>query len=99
MATYENPANGYREEVSRISILWAVLFGFFYFAIKGAWAYALLAFLIAPVSAAAWFIVFVLTKSNGLGLIAAFAVWLAYAWAAPDVIGRRYLRAGWRQVD
>lgn len=36
---FENPANGYQEEVS-LPWLWALLFGGFYFAVKGIWTHA-----------------------------------------------------------
>jgi hypothetical protein len=43
---FRNPANGYEEDVS-LAWLWCLLFGGFYFALKGAWAHALIGFVLA----------------------------------------------------
>lgn len=43
---FENPANGYVEEVSD-AWLWVLLFGSFYFVVKGVWTQALLSFILA----------------------------------------------------
>jgi threonine/homoserine efflux transporter RhtA len=48
---FENPANGYKEGVSSIAWLWCLLFGFFYFAVKGAWRHALLGIIFAVLTA------------------------------------------------
>ena len=44
--TFQNPANGYKEEVSMPG-LWTLLFGCFYFAVKGIWTHFVLGFLLA----------------------------------------------------
>ena len=44
--TFKNPANGYVEESSSIG-LWALIFGSFYFAVKGAWGQAVLSAVLA----------------------------------------------------
>lgn len=37
---FKNPSNGYVEEVTDIAWLWVLLFGTFYFAVKGVWTHA-----------------------------------------------------------
>jgi hypothetical protein len=39
---FKNPINDHEEEVSGWSILWAFLFGFFYFLYKGVWTHAII---------------------------------------------------------
>jgi len=46
---FQNPNNGYVEDVSAPG-LWCLLFGPFYFAIKGAWAHALISTAVALVT-------------------------------------------------
>lgn len=43
---FTNPANGYVETSSH-PWLWAILFGPFYFAFKGAWAFVFISFVLA----------------------------------------------------
>ena len=43
---FQNPSNGYIEESSNCG-LWTLLFGFFYFAVKGIWTHAVVGFLVA----------------------------------------------------
>ena len=47
---FENPQNGDRETVSGLAWLWCVLFGFFYFAVKGIWRHAIIAFILAMIT-------------------------------------------------
>ena len=37
MMQFENPSNGYRESISGLTWLWALIFGALYFAYKGIW--------------------------------------------------------------
>jgi hypothetical protein len=46
MARYQNPDNGFTEEANH-PFLWTLLFGVFYFAVKGIWAHAAIAFICA----------------------------------------------------
>jgi hypothetical protein len=46
---FENPQNGYTETVT-FAFLWCLLFGCFYFAIKGVWGHALIAFVLALIT-------------------------------------------------
>jgi Protein of unknown function (DUF2628) len=52
MASYfMNPANGYVEKgATEFTGLWALLFGPFFFAIKGMWGHAILALVLWPIS-------------------------------------------------
>jgi hypothetical protein len=43
---FRNPANGYEERIES-AWLWTLLFGCFYFAVKGVWTHAIAAFLLA----------------------------------------------------
>ena len=43
---FENPTNGYRESVSS-PWLWVLLFGTFYFAVKGVWTHAIVSLVLA----------------------------------------------------
>lgn len=38
---FENPSNGYTEETSSLAWLWTLLFGSFYFAVKGVWSHTI----------------------------------------------------------
>lgn len=43
---FRNPANGY-EESAHVPFLWCLLFGVFYFAVKGIWRHAFISFFCA----------------------------------------------------
>jgi hypothetical protein len=58
MTVYQNPVNGYKESVTCWSILWAFLFGPFYFCFKGAWGWAALSVIAAIVTAGVSLFVF-----------------------------------------
>ena len=45
-ARFRNPANGYEENVGH-AWLWCLLFGCFYFAVKGVWTHAVASFVLA----------------------------------------------------
>lgn len=54
--TFRNPTNGYVDEVSKPA-LWVLLFGFFYFAVKGVWTHAIAGLFLACItSGISWFI-------------------------------------------
>ena len=54
---FENPSNGYRESVSGLTWLWALLFGVFYFAYKGIWRHVFIGLIIGVLTAGfAWLI-------------------------------------------
>jgi hypothetical protein len=51
MATFKNPANGYTEEASGpFSWLWCLLFGVFYFAVKGNWKHVFIGLILAVIT-------------------------------------------------
>lgn len=53
---FRNPANDYVEELSA-PWLWCLLFGGFYFIVKGVWAHALISFLLSIVTVGLiWFV-------------------------------------------
>ncbi len=85
MRTFENPSNGYRESVSGLSILWTILFGFIYLAIKGVWTHAIAALALVVVG----------SFTAGIG---GALVWIVYAFFAPTVIASNYLKKGWKEV-
>jgi hypothetical protein len=51
---FQNPSNGYTEQV-RFAGLWTLLFGPLYFAVKGVWTHAIIAFVLMP-TVISWFI-------------------------------------------
>lgn len=87
---FENPANGYREEVGGGASIGTFFFGFIYLAIKGQWRHAA-AILIA--------IVILLVAFGPPGTMFIFVIWVGYAIAAPSIIANSYLRNGWREVE
>lgn len=47
---YKHPTSGRVEHVGEHPWLWVLLFGFFYFAYKGAWAHAVLGIFLAAIT-------------------------------------------------
>lgn len=89
MKTFENPSNGYRESVPSAAALWALLFGLFYFMVRGAWAHAVIYLILCLVAVA----------TGPLAVLLIPVVWVGYALAAPGILERRYLSQGWREVQ
>lgn len=87
MARFRNPANGYSESVTPLSMLGAFLFGPVWYAVQGLWAHAAVQVLAVLVFSG----VFLLWP-----LIV--AVWLGYTFAAPFILSRSFLRRGWHKV-
>lgn len=58
MSYFQNPQNGYVEQASgSLSWLWCLLFGFFYFAVKGNWKHAIIGLVLAVLtSGISWLI-------------------------------------------
>ncbi len=91
MPTFENPSNGHKESYdSQISVIWAILFGFFYFMFIGQWLHAILYIVIIIATA----VVFA-----PLLLIVVPATWIIYGFLAPVILRRWYLRNGWREIE
>lgn len=85
--TYRNPSNGYAESVSGLSVLWAMLFGMFWWMVKGLWPHALIQFVLALA---------LIGTMGPAGIMLVWIVQFAYAFAAPSALGKAYLRKGWR---
>lgn len=85
MRVFENPSNGYKEEVSNLTMLWTFLFGGLYLAVRGVWTHVLV------------FVVLVILSLVIFPPALVF-VWVIYALVAPSIIATRYLRRGWREV-
>ena len=47
---FKNPSNGYLERIPRLAPLWVLLFGPFYFALKGVWNHAVFSLILAIVT-------------------------------------------------
>lgn len=89
MRRFINPANGYEERVSGFAVLWAFLFGAFYFAWRGVWTHAVVYF----------GLVLVLISILGpFAILVLLPLWIVYALLAPGIVARDYLRRGWREV-
>jgi hypothetical protein len=85
---FENPANGYREELtSWVAVVAAFFLGPLYLALKGVWTH---------------FFVWLVLAIIGLGTIvlAPFyvIVHVGYMLATPEIVAGNYLRRGWREV-
>jgi hypothetical protein len=87
MARFRNPANGYKESVTPLSILGAVLFGPIWFAVQGLWAHAIIQ--LVGIALLSGFFLF-------WPLLIVF--WLLYALLAPVLLSRAFLRRGWQRV-
>jgi hypothetical protein len=87
---FQNPANGYvAKATDGLTWLWALLFGPFYMAYKGAWPHA-----IVYVIGSVLYIALVVNKvpyADGLF----FAMCLGYAIAIYPIVHAVYRRAGW----
>lgn len=87
-AIFEHPQNGHRERVSRLGHLWALLFGPFYFVIKGAWKHVGILLLVFAFG-------FIFGDTGSLIIM---ITWLGYAVAAPWVVADNYRRRGWHEI-
>jgi hypothetical protein len=87
MARFRNPANGYKESVTALSILGAFLFGPIWFAVQGLWAHAII--LVVGIMLLSGFFLF-------WPLLV--VLWLLYALLAPVLLKRAFLRRGWERV-
>lgn len=87
--TFKNPVNGYTEKVSGLSILWALLFGWFYFLIVGLWPHALIEIAVAVTLG---------VMTGGPGALLALPIWIVYAFFTPKLLATKYKRAGWVEV-
>ncbi|WP_409567677.1 DUF2628 domain-containing protein [Rugamonas sp. DEMB1] len=87
---FENPSNGYREELSDAPAVWVTLFGFFYLLYKGLWSHALIWFLIVIIPAAI---------SGGPLLILSLPITtVVYICTIKRLLSSQYLRRGWKEI-
>lgn len=86
---FENPSNGYIEEVSDYAPLWVFLFGIFYLAYKGLWSHVLI-----------WISVFLvsLTISTQAMLALGAIMYLAYIIDIKHLLEKKYSRKGWLKI-
>ncbi|WP_152603460.1 MULTISPECIES: hypothetical protein [Burkholderia] len=87
--TFENPANGYRETINpTASGVAAIIFGPLYFAVKGIWGCALAEFLISCV----------LIAIHPALILVAFLIQATIGGFASDMLAKRYLQRGWKEI-
>ena len=80
---FQHPTSDYTETCSS-PWLWTLLFGFFYFAVKGVWRHALISIVACVITAPT--------------VIGPLFVWIGYTIAAKDVVRKSYLRKGWTEI-
>ncbi|WP_138110425.1 DUF2628 domain-containing protein [Burkholderia humptydooensis] len=86
---FENPSNGYREVINPMtSGLCAIIFGPLYFAIKGVWGLAITEFLISVA----------LIAMHPALILVAFLIQAIIGSLASDMIAKRYLQRGWKEI-
>lgn len=101
MATkFRNPANGYEVEVPDTAWLWTLLFGGFYFAVKGVWRHVAVLFMLALLVGAGPPILLpvigLALLPFGLALLA--VVWVTYPFFARTILETHYLVSGWERL-
>lgn len=103
MPVFENPMNGYRENVGLGTVIGVALLGVLYLIYRGLWGYALLWFLVVPFTTLA---LAILAGDRGmfdgplwLPVMIIAAPHLAFSAFSVVVLEKKYLRQGWRQVD
>lgn len=89
MRLFENPSNGYRERVSFLDFIWALIFGIFFFSFKGIWNHVFIQIILVGL---------VSLVNPIMGFIFGLLLWLAYAILAPFIVSKNYLRKGWKEV-
>jgi hypothetical protein len=87
---FENPANGFRQEVGASATLGAVVLGPIYFALVGAWGWALAEFLISCS---------LILGLGAFGVLPAILFQLCVALLAQKIAVESYLKKGWREVS
>ena len=85
MSVFENPSNGYQEEVTWASPASILLFGPIYLLIRGLWLH---------------FFIFIIAFSALFPFIniGAFIVNIIYAFTIKHILEIRYLQRGWKDV-
>lgn len=85
MSNFKNPSNGYRQSVGPQTIAWMLFLGPIYLLAKGAWAYAIITFMVMAL------IAFI----PGVPLLAISIIWIAFAISSPLMMNDFYKRSGW----
>lgn len=88
---FENPANGYREEVSELCPLWMLMFGAFYLLVKGLWPAFFLWVGVA--------VLLVLAGGPPMFLFAVFLLSVTYPFVIKHLLMTKYLQRGWKQIQ
>lgn len=88
--TFENPANGYREEVNSDACYGMFFFGALYLVYKGLWKHVFIWPLIVGIPTVA---------SGGVAIIIVLPlVTIIYTMLIQDILDSDYLRRGWKEV-
>jgi hypothetical protein len=88
--TFENPANGHKEEVGIGASIGVLLFGALYLAVQGLWRHVFIWLAVVAVPSA---------LGGGPALILFLPVaCFAYAFTIQSILASDYLRKGWREV-
>lgn len=83
---YENPQNGYREEIPTGFNVWVLLFGPFWYLFNGMIGKGIL-----------WFVVALILASFTFG-IGALVIWIILAFKANKAREKQYLSNGWKFI-
>lgn len=89
MRVFENPANGYRETLSGNEGIFVILFGPFYLRSKG---------LVIPAMLCLVLVFMGFVAGLNAALLFGFIANIGYAFCVNDLLAKKYLRNGWREV-
>ncbi len=81
MTKFVNPMNGYTEEVTGMSGVWAFVFGVFYFMYKGVWRHVLIQMLAGLV---------LVSLFGAAATVLLIPLWLGYAVFAKSIVEASY---------
>ena len=87
MTKFVNPMNGYTEDVTGMSGVWAFVFGVFYFMYKGVWRHVLIQMLAGLV---------LVSLFGAAATVLLIPLWLGYAVFAKSIVEASYQRAGYQ---
>lgn len=86
---FENPANGFREEVNGLDSAGAFFLGFIYLAIKGLWRHA------AAILVSSLLLLSIFGPSAAFLIV---GIWVWYTFAIQSLLSKQFLRQGWKEV-
>lgn len=101
MKEYKHPVNGRIERVGWKNILWALLFGVFYFMYKGLWKHAAIIFvavILLGFAAVSDLDVKTMEDVQMETDVIGSLVWIVYAFLVPRILRNHYLDSGWEEV-